>query len=177
MVQIDLTSRQRSILTELVNEYQETESPVTAKQLAEALDRDAGTLRNQMQSLTSLGLAEGIPGPKGGYEPTATAYDVLDRDQLEDPETVTLARDFDRVDATVDEIEFTNVHHPETCRARVRFQQSLRDLSEGDEVAIGPTPVSDLVLAGIVVAVDESVNKVILDVAQLEAPLRDDASA
>ncbi|RKD89157.1 HTH domain-containing protein [Halopiger aswanensis] len=174
MNQIDLTSRQRRTLTTLINEFQGTDSPITAKQLATELDRDAGTLRNQMQSLTSLGLVEGIPGPKGGYKPTASAYEALDRDQLDDAETVVLARNFDRVDATVDEIEFTNVHHPDSCRARVRFQQSLRELSEGDEIAVGPTPVSSLVLAGVVVAVDDSLNKVIIDVAKLEAPLRED---
>ncbi|ELY63263.1 Rrf2 family transcriptional regulator [Natrinema versiforme] len=173
MSTIDLSQRQRRTLTELVNEYQATDSPVSASDLATTLDRKPGTLRNQMSSLRSLDLVEGIPGPSGGYKPTDTAYEALDREPLADAESVTLARNYDRITATVDTIDFTTVHNPDLCRAQVHFQQSVRGFEKGDEIAIGPTPVANLVLGGVIVAVNESENMVILDVALLEAPIQE----
>ncbi|WP_087714931.1 HTH domain-containing protein [Natronolimnobius baerhuensis] len=173
MSQIDLTNRQRRTLVTLVNKYQQSSEPVTAETLANSLDRDSGTLRNQMQSLKSLQLVEGIPGPRGGYKPTEAAFDVLDRSQLEDAETVVFAQQYERVDTTVDEIDFTSVHHPDLCRAHVRFQRSIQNVSKGDEVIIGPTPLSNLVVAGIIVDSDNTTNTLIIDVAHLKAPLMD----
>ncbi|MWV40079.1 Rrf2 family transcriptional regulator [Natrialba sp. INN-245] len=170
MVTIDLTSSQRAILTALVNGYQGEESPVPAKTIAETIDREPRTVRNQMSSLNSLGLVEGVPGPHGGYEPTDAAYDILDRRPVDNPETAVLAREFDRVDAVVDGITFTNVHHPELCRARIRFQESVQTLGEGDAIAIGAIPHVGLLIAGEIEAVEPSRNHVLLNVARLETP-------
>lgn len=126
-----------------------------------------------MQSLQAIGLVEGIPGRKGGYKPTPAAYDVLDYQSADDPETVVLARDFTRVDATVDEIDFPNVHDPEQCRAVVNFRQPPRQLEPGDAIAVGPTPVFRLVVAGQVATVDGLTEEVIVDVARLKAPVTD----
>ncbi|MFU8868118.1 TrmB family transcriptional regulator [Natronococcus sp.] len=176
MDEIDLTSSQRSTITTLINEYQTAGAPVSASVLAAETDRNAGTVRNQMRTLSSIGLAEGIAGPKGGYEPTDAAYRILGRRQLDDAETVTLAREYDRADATVDEIDFTNVHHPDLCRAQIHFQQSVRDLEEGDPIVVGPSPVSSLVVLGEITAIEETNNVVIVDVEELRAPLRDEPS-
>lgn len=171
MSQLQLTNRQHRTLVTLVNKYQESSDPITAETLATALDRDSGTLRNQMQSLKSLQLVEGIPGPRGGYTPTEAAFEVLDRAKFDEAETVVLAQRYDRLDMTVDTIDFTNVHHPDLCRAQVRFQQSIQDVTKGDEVIIGPTPVSNLALAGTIVDSDTTTNTLIVDIVQLEAPL------
>ncbi|WP_449404991.1 hypothetical protein [Halosimplex halophilum] len=100
------------------------------------------------QGLKTLNLVAGIPGPSGGYEPTEHAFTVLDRDRIDDHETVTLSGNCDRIDVTVDEIDFTNVHHPEECTAHVALQQAASGIEAGDPVAIGPTPLSNLVIAG-----------------------------
>lgn len=169
MGRIELTSSQQRILTVLINRYQAADSPIPAKEIAAEIDRQPRTVRNQMSSLKDLGLVEGVPGPAGGYKPTATAFETLDRDAVEDPETVVLAREFERVDAIVDEISFPNVHHPETCRARIRFQQSIQDLDEGDAIAIGAMPDAELLIAGEIEAIETTRNRIILDVARLEA--------
>jgi len=168
---IDLTNVQRQILSVLVNKYQQSESPVKGKDLAEAVDLHEGTIRKQMGNLTALNLAESIRGPKGGYRPTSNAYDVLDREQIEEPEELTLSREFQRVAVTVDEISLFNVHHPEKCKARLHFQEAIGDYEAGDAIAVGPTPVSRLVLAGQIEAVDESTNEVIVSNVKLEAPV------
>jgi predicted transcriptional regulator len=171
MTQIELTSSQRRVLTALVNAHQDTDSPITGEEVADIVDRNPGTIRNQMQSLTSLGLVEGIPGPKGGYKPTADAFDAIGRTKMDDPESVTLAREYDRVDVTVEQIDFQTVLHPDQCRAQIHLQASVQPFSEGQAVAVGPTPKSKLVVAGTVEAVDETSGSIILDVAKVEAPV------
>ncbi|WP_435064216.1 TrmB family transcriptional regulator [Halobaculum sp. EA56] len=170
---MDLTSSQREILNALVNGYETTESPMPATEIAEVCDRHVGTIRNLMQMMKSLGLVEGVPGSEGGYVPTDRAFDALDRERGEDGETLGLAHDYDRVDVAVESIDFTNVHHPEKCRARVTFRESVARFSVGDPVIVGPTPNSGLVLAGQVEAADEGRNELHLDVARLEAPLEE----
>ncbi|MFB6159847.1 MAG: HTH domain-containing protein [Haloferacaceae archaeon] len=172
MEQVDLTDSQRRLLATLVDEYGSAEAPVKGAVLAEALDRSPATIRSQVQSLTALGLVEGIQGPKGGYKPTAAGYDVLDRQGLDDPESVTLAREFDRADATVDEIDLPDLNHPDRCTARVHFQEVDRQFEPGDPVAVGPTPVAGLLLAGRVTEVNEAGDEVVLEVAELTVSAR-----
>ena len=174
MADIELTNSMRTTLTILANEYQATESPVPAKTLANKLDRRAGSIRNQMQSLTSLGVADSKVGPDGGYIPTTIGLEAIDREQLDDVASVTLAHEFERIDATIDKIDFTNVHHPESCRAQIHFQQAV-DLEEGDAIMVGPSPVSSLVVGGEIVTADDTGSSALIDVAELQAPLAEDA--
>lgn len=171
MGSLELSASQRQTLTALVNGYQQSERPVKGDRIAELVDRTPGTVRNQMQHLKSLGLVEGVPGPKGGYEPTEAAFEVLGREDLEERATVTLSGEYERVDVTVSEIDFPNVNHPEECTARVRFQASARHVEVGDPVVVGPTPRADLVVGGRVQAVNDTADEVLLDVSVLEAPV------
>lgn len=169
--QMELTSRQREILSTLIDGHRSTGSPVAAEDLAESLDRHRGTIYNHMQTLGTLGLVEGVTGPGGGYEPTDRAYEALGRDVDETGGTLTLAHGYSRIDVRVDGIYFMNVHHPDRCRARVTFRESVGRVGVGDPVVVGPTPGSRLVVAGEVEAVDDAENQVLMDVARAEAPL------
>ncbi|PSQ06857.1 TrmB family transcriptional regulator [Halobacteriales archaeon QS_6_71_20] len=170
---MDLTSSQRDILNTLVNGYETSDSPMPATEIAEVCDRHVGTIRNLMQMMKSLGLVEGVPGSEGGYVPTEAAFDALGRSPDEGGETLGLAHDYDRIDVAVEAIDFTTVHHPEKCRARVSFRESVARFDVADPVVVGPTPNSGLVMAGQVEATDEGRNELHLDVARLEAPLRE----
>jgi hypothetical protein len=120
MSSIELTSSQKTILTALINLFRESESAVKGEDIAEEVNRNPGTIRNQMQSLKALQLVEGVPGPKGGYKPTANAYEALDVDQMDEPAVVPLFHNDERVENTnVDEIDLSSVHHPELCRAEI----------------------------------------------------------
>ncbi|RQG87976.1 TrmB family transcriptional regulator [Natrarchaeobius halalkaliphilus] len=169
MPQFELSSSQRTMLSSLVNTAQSEGAPVPAKAIASAIDREPGTVRNQMSTLIDLGLVEGIPGPNGGYRPTETAAEALGRESVDDPTMAIMTREFDRVSALVDDIAFTNVHHPTTCRARIQFQESIRGLEEGDAIAIGATPNAELLLAGVIEAIEPGRNRILLDISQLEA--------
>jgi len=171
MSSIELTSSQKTILTALINLHRETEDAVKGEDIADEVDRNPGTIRNQMQSLKALQLVEGVPGPKGGYKPTANAYEALDVDQMDEPAAVPLLHNGEPVDtANVGEIDLSSVHHPDLCRAEIHVQGSVREFHEGDKVRVGPTPLSKLVVDGTVDGKDDTDNILILRIDDMRAP-------
>ena len=171
MSSIELTSSQKTILTALINLHRETEDAVKGEDIADEVDRNPGTIRNQMQSLKALQLVEGVPGPKGGYKPTANAYEALDVDQMDEPAAVPLLHNGEPVDtANVGEIDLSSVHHPDLCRAEIHVQGSVREFHEGDNVRVGPTPLSKLVIDGTVDGKDDTASVLILKINGMEAP-------
>ncbi|WP_135822722.1 Rrf2 family transcriptional regulator [Halostella litorea] len=171
MSSIELTPSQKTILNALINLHRETEDAVKGEDIAEEVDRNPGTIRNQMQSLKALQLVEGVPGPKGGYKPTATAYEALEIQQMDEPAAVPLQHEGEDVtDANVEEIDLSSVHHPELCRAEIHLQGSVRDFHEGDSVTVGPTPLSKLLIEGTVDGKDDTSNILILRIESMRAP-------
>lgn len=171
MTDIDLSAAQRTVLDTLVDLHQVSDAPVKGEVIAERVDRNPGTIRNQMQSLRSLDLVDGVPGPRGGYRPTSNAYDVLGRDRIDDPADVPLVHEGERVeDATVQEIELVHVDHPEQCRARVHVGGPVSGVRSGDSVVLGPTPVEGLLVDGTVVGTTDRSNALIIAVDRMTAP-------
>ncbi|MEF8780333.1 MAG: Rrf2 family transcriptional regulator [Haloferacaceae archaeon] len=172
MADIELTTSQKTILSALVNLYGDTEDAVKGEEIADEVDRNPGTIRNQMQSLKALQLVEGVPGPKGGYKPTTTAYEALEIQRMDEPATVPLYHHGERVEgANVEEINLSSVHHPELCRAEVQLQGSIKEFHEDDEVTVGPTPLSKLVIEGTVDGKDDTANVLILRIDSMRAPV------
>jgi predicted transcriptional regulator len=171
MSSIELTPSQQNILQELVNLYKEAETAVKGEDIADEVDRNPGTIRNQMQSLKALQLVEGVPGPKGGYKPTANAYDALQIQDMDDAAHVPLMHNGEtQPDATVEEIDLTSVHHPEQCRAEIKLQGSISEYHEGDGVTVGPTPLSKLQIIGTLAGKDDTNNKLVLVIDGMQAP-------
>ena len=171
MSSIELTPSQKKILEALINLYRDTESAVKGEEIAEEVDRNPGTIRNQMQSLKALQLVEGVPGPKGGYKPTGTAYDALQIQEMEQAADVPLQHEDELIpNANVQEIDLTSVHHPELCRAELRLQGSISDFHEGDSVTVGPTPLSKLRIVGTLDGKDDTNNSLILTIDEMRAP-------
>lgn len=170
MSSIELTSSQRAILTALVNLYTEREEAVKGEDIAAEVDRNPGTIRNQMQSLKALQLVEGVPGPKGGYKPTSNAYKALDVQQLDSAAEVPVTHNGEEIESNVEEVSLTSVHHPDLCRAEIHLRGSVRDFHEGDHVVVGPTPLSKLVIEGTVDGKDDTNNVLILKIERMEAP-------
>ena len=171
MSSIELTSSQKTILRALVDLYTQQESAVKGEEIADEVDRNPGTIRNQMQSLKALQLVEGVPGPKGGYKPTSRAFEALEVEQLDRPAEVRVLLNGDEVEnVNVQEIDLTNVFHPDLCRAEIEIRGSLKDFHEGDSVTVGPTPISDLQIDGTVDCKDESKNVLTLKIDDMVAP-------
>ena len=128
------------------------------------MNRNPGTIRNQMQSLRSLGLVKGVPGPRGGYKPTIEAYHSLNITVSDKDSKVPIYRNGERLeDISVARIEFTSVPQPSECEAAIKVLGSIKDLNLGDTIRIGPTPVNNLGVMGEIVGRDDMDNILLVD--------------
>jgi predicted transcriptional regulator len=173
MSAIELTPSQRTTLSALINLYKacECRGAVKGEAIAEEVNRNPGTIRNQMQSLKALQLVEGVPGPKGGYKPTAKAYRTMDVQQIDDDAGVPIRCNGEPLEgSTVTEVCLMSVHDPERCRAEIRLDGSMRAVAEGETIEVGPTPVSDLEITGVMIGREASKNSLIIRIEEMVAP-------
>jgi predicted transcriptional regulator len=165
---MELTSIQKEILTALINLYRQHKHAIKGEMIAEVINRNPGTIRNQMQALKSLGLVEGVPGPKGGYKTTGATYEVLSIDEMEDEVVVPIYRNQQYMNnLTAAEISFTTVRHPDTCNGIIRILGDIRIFDTGDLIQVGPTPVNKLVIRGKVVGRDDSSNSLLFSIIEM----------
>jgi predicted transcriptional regulator len=162
---IMLTSVQKEILQTLINLYQSSNGKsIKGEDIAEVMNRNPGTIRNQMQALRSLSLVKGVPGPRGGYKPTIEAYHSLNISVSDDDSYVPIYKNGKRIeDVSVAKIEFTSIPQPTECEAAIKVLGSIKDLNLGDEVRIGPTPVNNLGVMGTIVGRDDIDNILLVD--------------
>ena len=160
-----LTSVQKEILQTLINLYQSSNGKsIKGEDIAEVMNRNPGTIRNQMQSLRSLSLVKGVPGPRGGYKPTIEAYHSLNISVSDDDSNVPIYKNGKRMkDISVAKIEFTSVPQPSECEAAIKVLGSIKDLNLGDTISIGPTPVNNLGVMGVIVGRDDMDNILLVD--------------
>jgi len=121
-----------------------------------------------MQSLKALNLVEGVPGPKGGYRATGSAYEALSLDATGDVVVVPVLRNGVAVEgATASEIVFNKVMKTHECGGLVRIIGNIRDFNVGDEIEIGPTPVNKLYIRGKILGRDDTMSRLIFDVTEM----------
>jgi len=164
---MELTPVQRDVLTALVNLHHQEGQAVKGEEIAELVGRNPGTIRNQMQSLRSLNLVEGVTGPKGGYKATAAAYDALSMDNNNGDEVIVpVVRNgvvVDGVSAT--EIILNKVMlSTQRCSGLIRIIGNIRNFEIGDDVEVGPTPATKLYIRGKVVGLDNTTSGLVLNV-------------
>ena len=165
---MDLTPVQRDILTALINIHRGEGRAVKGEEIAELIDRNPGTIRNQMQSLKALNLVEGVPGPKGGYRATGAAYEALSLDATGDVVEVPVVKNGVTVEgASATEIVFNKVMKSHDCGGVVRIIGNVRDFNVGDEIEIGPTPVNKLYIRGKIVGRDDTMSRLIFSVSTM----------
>jgi predicted transcriptional regulator len=153
---MDLSLIQKDILITLITLYHQHSQPIKGEDIADVIRRNPGTVRNQMQALKAIGLVDGVPGPKGGYNPTALAYKVLNLNSSEKEYDVEISRGGEVMKGVkVAEIAFTTLCHPDVCHAEVKVIGSVRLFEIGDQITIGPTPVNKLLIRGEVYGKDE----------------------
>lgn len=171
---MNLTLNQKKTLTVLTDLYLQRDSLVKRDDVAREINRKPGTVRNQLQTLTSLQLVESKAGPNGGYKPTKTAFDVLNIEWIKNPETIQITHDGE-VDNTISirRIKFTTVHHPERCQAEIGIQGPLSNFNKGDTISVGPTPVSKLQIIGTIHAINKTHRVLFVDIADVNAPAKE----
>ena len=170
-MELELTQIQKDILYALVTIYKNKGGgSVKGEEIAELINRNPGTVRNQMQALRSLGLVEGVPGPKGGYRPTSKAYEMLSITSYEESVKVPVVVNGEpQDDLSAEEIDFPTLSHPKVCQARIRIIGNIRKISPNDRIVVGPTPVNELMVFGKVVGRDDTENTVVVDIEKIVA--------
>lgn len=165
---MDLTPVQRDILTALINIHRIEGRAVKGEEIAELIDRNPGTIRNQMQSLKALNLVEGVPGPKGGYRATGSAFEALNIEATGDVVTVPVIKNGVLMEgSTASEIIFNKVMHSQQCDGVIRVIGNIRDFNVGDEIEVGPTPVNKLYIRGTVRGRDDTMSRLILHIDEM----------
>lgn len=165
---MELTQIQREILTALINLQRREGRAIKGEEIASIIDRNPGTIRNQMQSLKALHLVEGVPGPKGGYRAITAAYEAINLDGNDDVVDVPVIRNGSPVDgATANEITFYTVMRPNQCSGIVQIIGNIREFNIDDEIEIGPTPVNKTHIKGVVTGRDDTTNRLIFDIKEM----------
>jgi predicted transcriptional regulator len=165
---MDLTPVQRDILTALINIHRVEGRAVKGEEIAELIDRNPGTIRNQMQSLKALNLVEGVPGPKGGYRATGGAFEALNIEATGDVVTVPVIRNGVLMEGTTaSEIIFNKVMQSQQCDGVVRIIGNIRDFNVGDSIEVGPTPVNKLYIRGKVTGRDDTMSRLIFHIEEM----------
>ena len=165
---MELTPIQKDILIALINLQREKDRAVKGEEIAEIINRNPGTIRNQMQSLKVLELVEGVPGPKGGYKATGKAYEALNITAMDNEAMVPIYRNGEIVEgATVAEISFTTVRHPDLCHGMIKVLGNIRSFEQGDLVQMGPTPVNRLVVRGEIAGRDDTGNVLVFSINEM----------
>jgi predicted transcriptional regulator len=165
---MDLSLIQKEILITLITLYHRHSRAIKGEEIADVLKRNPGTVRNQMQSLKALGLVDGVPGPKGGYNPSTQAYHELNLGDYEQESHVVIARDGVEVEgANVAEIDFTTLCHPDICHALIRIIGSVKIFEIGDQITIGPTPVNKLLIRGEIYGKDEVKSSLLISIIEM----------
>ncbi len=165
---MDLTPVQRDILTALINIHRVEGRAVKGEEIAELIDRNPGTIRNQMQSLKALNLVEGVPGPKGGYRATGGAFEALNIEATGDMVTVPVIRNGVLMEGTTaSEIIFNKVMQSQQCDGVVRIIGNIRDFNVGDCIEVGPTPVNKLYIRGKVTGRDDTMSRLIFHIEEM----------
>ncbi len=165
---MELTPIQKDIIITLINLQRQKDRAIKGEEIAEVIQRNPGTVRNQMQLLKALGLVEGVPGPKGGYKPTGAAYDSLRIQQLKNESVVPLYRNNVIVNgATAAEISFTTVRNPDACNGVIRVIGTIKDFVMDDKLQVGPTPVNRLIVRGEVTGRDDTNNSILFNITEM----------
>ena len=175
---MDLSLIQKDILITLISLYHQYSHPIKGEDIAEIIKRNPGTVRNQMQALKVLGLVDGVPGPKGGYHPTARAYGELNiTNDYSESDVPIQKNNCDMDGIKVSEVAFTTLTHADLCHALIKIIGNVRAFEIGDRVTVGPTPVNKLLIKGEVFGKDEINSALLISTSEMTSlpkkPVRD----
>ncbi|PKP59350.1 MAG: hypothetical protein CVT88_03345 [Candidatus Altiarchaeales archaeon HGW-Altiarchaeales-1] len=153
----------KEILGALITIHEGKKGAIKGEEIAALLNKTAGTIRNQMQTLRALGYVDGIPGPKGGYIPTLKAYEALRLEQSEYFIEVPMYQNNEKVEGMiVERIIFSNVSDPKECRCIIRVLGDTSKIHERSMLKVGPTPINKIMVVGEVIGRNDVDKEVLL---------------
>jgi Predicted transcriptional regulator, contains C-terminal CBS domains len=153
----------------LISIYRKKGTSVRGEEIAALINRNPGTVRNQMQTMKALGLVEGVPGPKGGYKATIKAFEAVEMEEVEDEAIIKIWVNGEPVEnGNVQEMAFTTVRHPGLCKVEMKLIGDMRAYNIGDKIVAGPTPVNKIIVSGEIIGKDDMDNVILVDAADVE---------
>jgi predicted transcriptional regulator len=162
---------QKETLQVLINLYEKSGTKaVKGREVAEVLNKNNGTIRNQMSILSTLGLVKGVTGPNGGYKPTIEAYEKLGISDSEKLITIPIFKGNKKIeDVSTINIDFTSVAHPKDCKSAIKILGNMENLNISDEIKVGPTPITHMEFTGTIIGRDDINNTLLLDITELKS--------
>jgi predicted transcriptional regulator len=162
-----LSSSQKKILKSLLDLYKERSEPIKSENIAKMTGRSNGTIRNMMISLRALQLVESIAGPKGGYIPTAEAFELFRIPTPDAWEEIPVIVEGKQISASVSDIGLSKLPSPADSTAEITVSGDVRQIKVGERIIIGPTPKSNLLVKGEVIGLYPSTGKLLIEVSEM----------
>lgn len=163
----ELSFTQREILRTLVELYSKNQKLIKSAEIANALGKDDGTIRNIISNLKSLGLIESKTGPSGGYKPTSKAYNYLRALSNIISSYAKIRKNGEEINVFVLNVELMDLTNPYSSKAVLKVAGDIDLLKPGDKIKVGPLPTYRLVLSGIILLVDAFRSEVVIEVESL----------
>ncbi|MEM0454189.1 MAG: CBS domain-containing protein [Sulfolobales archaeon] len=163
----ELSFTQREILRTLVELYSKNQKLIKSTEIANALGKDDGTIRNIISNLKSLGLIESKTGPSGGYKPTSKAYNYLRALSNIISSYAKIRKNGEEINVFVLNVELMDLTNPYSSKAVLKVAGDIDLLKPGDKIKVGPLPTYRLVLSGIILLVDAFRSEVVIEVESL----------
>ncbi|MEM1983197.1 MAG: CBS domain-containing protein [Sulfolobales archaeon] len=163
----ELSFTQREILRTLVELYSKNQKLIKSTEIANALGKDDGTIRNIISNLKSLGLIESKTGPSGGYKPTSKAYNYLKALSNIISSYAKIRKNGEEINVFVLNVELMDLTNPYSSKAVLKVAGDIDLLKPGDKIKVGPLPTYRLVLSGIILLVDAFRSEVVIEVESL----------
>jgi len=153
----------KEILGGLVTIHERKKGYIKGEEIAALLNKTAGTIRNQMQTLRALGYVDGVPGPNGGYVPTLKAYEALRLEKSEYFIEVPIYQNNEKIEGMIlEQIIFSNVSDPKECRSTIKVLGDTSKIHEHSILKVGPTPINKIVIVGEVIGRNDVDKEVLL---------------
>ncbi|RLE50228.1 MAG: hypothetical protein DRJ31_02065 [Candidatus Methanomethylicota archaeon] len=160
-----LKVQQQTMLSALVELYENLGRAVKSEELAKVLKRDDGTIRNVMNNLKLLGFVESIQGPKGGYIPTLKALEYFKTKRTEQKtRKVKIYVSNAQCEAELIELRLLDVF--DSCKAAIRFSEPTPCIKPDTFIRLNLTP-SNIIVEGKVLKKDYIRNEVIIEVSRM----------
>ncbi len=167
MYMYKLTQTQREVLEALVRLYEKHRRLVKSIEIAEMIGKDEGTVRNIISSLRSLGLLDSKTGPSGGYVPTLKAIELIKTPSVISYGILRIRKKTGETSVTAFTMEIIDILNPEGGKAILRVGGNLEELRKGEEIRIGPTPYSRLMLEGEIIHIDKAAGQIAIHIRRM----------
>lgn len=165
-----LTDTQKRILRTLIELYEKKgrKEMVKSREVAQALGKDEGTVRNVIMWLKSMGLVESRTGPAGGYVPTLKAYELIGGITHVGIGIGSGSLVFEvngreyRVPAL--HMEILNIFEASAPKAVIRVGGEISRLAPGMKVRVESFPNMRLIVEGSVIRVNPQASEILVEV-------------